>query len=274
MTTYDISKLTENQIALLSGISADVFSEPGKDFGAWYDTVVDQAVESGLIKTKNQAKATLNQLIKKNVLAVDTTIEEGSSWLTLTPAGGDALSALTDAVEEADEDLLGDVDTSRLVSGPDPVISESAALQQDLRSTHTVPAPEEDDDEDLLGDIQADVIEGTPADEVADALEELYAQESEGDVDKVVVEQVVTHTEMYTVNEWEDAEGTLWEETIFADGSRTLKRRRLVSNSWRTDYWGAEFSGDKEKATTAKLAKGARVTGHFTHTPAPAADAA
>lgn len=215
-------KLTENQEALLARI--DLIAE-----GAWFDEVVTQAFEQEVIKTKLQAKATLNQLIKKGILAVDTTKEEGSSWVTLTDLGGDVIGGIiTDlgiaaeevldglADEEEDEDLLGDL-----------VVEDEEEL--------------EEEEEDLLGDT--------------------------GEIDLVVKEQVVSHTENYTVNEWVDAEDTEWTETLFADGSRTLKRRRLVSNAWRTDYWGAEFSGDSERATTAKLAKLARANGHFTHTP-------
>lgn len=227
-------KLTENQEALLARI--DLIAE-----GAWFDEVVTQAFEQEVIKTKLQAKATLNQLIKKGILAVDTTKEEGSSWVTLTDLGGDVIGGvITDlgiaaeevldglADEEEDEDLLGDVTEEEVRVGR--VILEQVAA-----------AEEEEEEEDLLGDT--------------------------GEIDLVVKEQVVSHTENYTVNEWVDTEDTEWTETLFADGSRTLKRRRLVSNAWRTDYWGAEFSGDSERATTAKLAKLARANGHFTHTP-------
>lgn len=228
-------KLTENQEALLARI--DLIAE-----GAWFDDVVTQAFEQEVIKTKLQAKATLNQLIKKGILAVDTTKEEGSSWVTLTDLGGDVIGGIiTDLGIAAEEVLDGLAD--------------------------------EDEDEDLLGDIpEAEVLAVLDADEIEAEAAELEEEEEDllgdtGEIDLVVKEQVVSHTENYTVNEWVDAEDTEWTETLFADGSRTLKRRRLVSNAWRTDYWGAEFSGDSERATTAKLAKLARANGHFTHTP-------
>lgn len=104
-----------------------------------------------------------------------------------------------------------------------------------------------DDTEVILGQ---DVIAGTPEDEVEEALAEL---------------EVVTHTENYEVREWKDEDGTEWTETIFADKSRTLKRRKQVSGQWRTDYWGSEYEGDNERYTTAKLAKMARAYGTFTH---------
>jgi hypothetical protein len=231
-------KLTDKQSLLLTYLAAATqeglyLAEDGT-FGVWFDTLVEDAAST--VGTKAQAKAAINQLVKKRVFEVDLTVEEGSAWLLRTALGKDIL----DTFGESDEDLLGDVEP------------EAAAT---------------DDDEDLLGDIQADVLPGTPLNEVAEALEELYAQEHEGDFDTIVKEQVVSHTENYTVNEWKDADDTEWTETIFADGSRTLKRRRLVSEAWRTDYWGAEFSGDKERATTAKLAKMARAYGSFTHEP-------
>lgn len=215
-------KLTENQEALLARI--DLIAE-----GAWFDEVVTQAFEQEVIKTKLQAKATLNQLIKKGILAVDTTKEEGSSWVTLTDLGGDVIGGVITDLGIAAEEVLDGL-------------------------------ANEEEDEDLLGDL------------VVEAEEELEEEEEDllgdtGEIDLVVKEQVVSHTENYTVNEWVDTEDTEWTETLFADGSRTLKRRRLVSNAWRTDYWGAEFSGDSERATTAKLAKLARANGHFTHTP-------
>jgi hypothetical protein len=234
MTTYDITTLTENQISLLNGIGTDQFGEG--EFGAFFEDIQSQAPEKGIIKTKQQTKATLNQLIRKGIFEVDTTKEEGSSWLTLTLAGGDAISAILDAApaedaeEEDEEDLLGD-------TGMIPIVP--------------APAAEETEDEDLLGDLGG--VEATTS--------------TEDVLDTVTKEQVVSHTENYTVNEWVDADDTEWTETIFADGSRTLKRRREVSGSWRTDYWGAEFSGDKERATTAKLAKMARSYGRFTATP-------
>lgn len=77
----------------------------------------------------------------------------------------------------------------------------------------------------------------------------------------------VIHTEVAVVKEWKDEDGTEWTETVFPDGSSTLKRRRMVSDAWRTDYWGAEAPGEKQKATTAKLAKMAKTYGHFSHQP-------
>lgn len=233
-------KLTENQTNVLFNITLDE--------GAWFDAAALQAAEANAVKDARQGKVILNQLIKKGVIAVDTTVEEGSSWLTLTSLGGEIIG---DLITQAG------LDTEEVLA-PEPDAEEDEDLLGDVSV---------DEDEDLLGDIQADVIEGTPANEVADALAELYEQQSAGDVDTVSHDQVVSHTENYTVNEWADADETEWTETIFADGSRTLKRRRLVSDAWRTDYWGAEFSGDKERATTAKLAKMARAYGRFTHTP-------
>lgn len=119
--------------------------------------------------------------------------------------------------------------------------------------------PAEEVEEDLLG-VQQDVLEGTPADEVADALQEIEEEET-----GKPIEQVVTHTENYKVNEWTTEDGTEWTETVFSDNSRTIKRRKQVSGQWRTDYWGAEFEGDKERYTTARQAKAARAYGTFTH---------
>lgn len=229
-------KLTENQEALLSRI--DLVAE-----GAWFDDVVNEAFAQGVIKTKLQAKATLNQLIKKNVLAVDTAKEEGSSWVTLTDLGGDVIGEmLTDSGTIAEE-VLAEVEVEEDEDEDEDLLGDTGAID-------IVPAAEEED-EDLLGDVNA----GLP----------LVEQSHEGDFDTVAVEQVVSHTENYTVNEWKDAEDNEWTETLFADGSKTLKRRRMVSDAWRTDYWGSEFSGDKERATTAKAAKLARANGHFNH---------
>lgn len=256
-STMSEHKYTENQEALLTYLATATDSglyineETGK-FGEAFETLNNDLV--GIIKTKAQAKAALNQLVKKRIFAVDD-----ESYLTLTQHGAEELEGFLqgdeDAAEESEEDLLGDVDTEVIaVLDKEEIAAEAAAAEEE---------------EDLLGDVQAAVIEDSTAGEVADALAEVFEE-----TDKVVLEQVVSHTENYTVNEWTDADEIQWTQTVFADGSSTLKRRRLVSGSWRTDYWGAEFSGDKEKATTSKLAKLARVNNHFTHNPEAAATAA
>lgn len=88
-----------------------------------------------------------------------------------------------------------------------------------------------------------------------------------GEADPVVVETKVTEGEAYTATEWTE-DGTEapveWTETIFADGSKTLKRRQKVSGAWRTDYWGWEAGSDKKLFTTAKACKMARAYGTFT----------
>jgi hypothetical protein len=212
------TKYTENQTAILANVDLSN--------GAWFDNLVNDIAAKGLVKNKQQAKVSLNQLIKKGTLSADTTVEEGSTWIELK------------------------------VTEP--------WFRSETSPAEEAPAEEEDD---LLGLIQQDVIEGTPADEVADALAEIEAEETGEDVDTVVAEQSKTVTENYTELEWTDHEGTEWTETTFNDGSRTLKRRKKVSGSWRTDYWGAEFAGDKERYTTSKFAKMARAYGAFSHNP-------
>lgn len=129
---------------------------------------------------------------------------------------------------------------------------EEGSTWLEVKDGERIPVAAEVEEEDLIGQ---DVEEGTPADEVADAIAEIEAERPE----------VVTHTETYEVREWEDEDGTEWTETIFSDKSRTIKRRKQVSGQWRTDYWGAEYEGDKERYTTARQAKAARAYGTFTH---------
>lgn len=232
------TQFTDNQTAILYGID---LSE-----GAWFDDVVNKAAAESLNKDKKQARVTLNQLIKKGTLAVDTTKEEGSSWLTVL-APEDWFAGYRPSEEEED-DLLGDVEIPDTVEPAEDLLGDS-------------------DDEDLLGDSDVEDLLGDVSADVPTTPSGVLLLGVETDTDTVTKDQVVTHSEHYTINEWTDADEVQWTETVFADGSRTIKRRRLVSDSWRTDYWGAEFTGDKERATTAKLAKMARAYGSFTHNP-------
>jgi hypothetical protein len=230
------TQFTDNQTAILYGIDLSQ--------GAWFDDVVNQAAAESLNKDKKQARVTLNQLIKKGTLAVDTTKEEGSSWLTVVAP--ENWFAGYRPYEEEEDDLLGDIEVPDTPAQAEDLLGDS---DEDLLG---------DDDEDLLGDVAA-LVPTTPEGVLLVGVETTH--------DTVTKDQVVTHSEHYTVNEWVDADEVQWTETLFSDGSRTIKRRRLVSDSWRTDYWGAEFTGDKERATTAKLAKMARAYGSFTHNP-------
>lgn len=221
-----MTKLTENQTAVISYIlgatRSGQYIQDG-EFGVWFDSLAKEAASGGFIKDVKQAKVTLNQMIKKNLFKVDTTIEEGSSWLELTDAGKEALTQV----------LL----------------------------------PEEDAEE-LVGDIRADVEPGTPEDEVEDAIAELEEEAAPAEADEDLIGEVTTtQTETGgTVREWTDADDVEWTEIHFSDGSRAIKRRKKVSGSWRTDYWGAEFEGDKETYTSAKRFKMAKAYGFFTHT--------
>ena len=81
------------------------------------------------------------------------------------------------------------------------------------------------------------------------------------------VDEIGTPEGEAVVVTWETAgmEDTVyWTEVKFADDSRTLKRRTKVSGSWRTDYFGAEFMGDKERLTTSAKVKEALSRGNFT----------
>lgn len=122
--------------------------------------------------------------------------------------------------------------------------------------SETLPEEGAEEVEDIIGQ---DVEEGTPADEVADAIAEIEAEED------LVGTVETTHTENYTVREWTDADDVEWTEISFGDKSHALKRRKKVNGAWRTDYWGAEFEGDKETYTTAKRFKMAKAYGSFTH---------
>ena len=112
--------------------------------------------------------------------------------------------------------------------------------------------PETDEEDDLVGEVQQDVLEGTPEDEVADAIAEIeeapkkvsrrrkaeieagFQVESEEDLIGGTPEVSTTHTESYTAREWTDADGVEWTEITFDDKSRAIKRRKQVSGSWRT----------------------------------------
>lgn len=212
------NSLTANQASVLRTVLAkskgsDSDYIQNGEIGMWFDDLAIDSTEYG-IKDKKQARVTINQLIKKGLFKVDTTVEEGSSWLELTDAGKEGLT----------EVLL----------------------------------PESEDVDDLVGDIRADVEEGTPEDEIEDAIAELEEEDLVGNVE-------TAHTENYTVREWTDGDDTEWTEITFGDNSRVIKRRKKVSGSWRTDYWGAEFEGDKETYTTAKRFKMAKAYGSFTH---------
>lgn len=198
--------------------------------GVWFDTLVNDIAAQGLNKDKKQARVTVNQLIKKGTLVADTTVEEGSTWLELKEA-------------------------------PEPWFR-----------SETLPS---EDADDLVGDIRADVEEGTPEDEVEDAIAELNVHTQVADVldakakeidEDLIGEVATTHTENYTVREWTGADEVEWTEVTFPDKSHALKRRKKVNGAWRTDYWGAEFEGDKETYTTAKRFKMAKAYGSFTHT--------
>jgi hypothetical protein len=100
-------------------------------------------------------------------------------------------------------------------------------------------------------------------------LEEL-AEKAESPADEDLIGEdpvkVETSTESYTATEWTepgDEADIEWTETIFHDGSKTLKRRKKVSGAWRTDYWGTDAGADKQVFTTAKACKMARAYGSF-----------
>jgi len=197
-----MTKYTDNQTAVLANVDLSD--------GSWFEDIVTTVAEQGLNKDKKQARVTLNQLIKKGTLGVDTTKEEGESWVYLQETEPWFRSEL--GLEPAEE-------------------------------------VEEDAEEDILGHVE----------EEAPAAEETPEQ--------VPTAERTEETELYTVREWTDENEVEWTETTFHDGSRTIKRRKQVSGSWRTDYWGAEFEGDKETYTTAKFAKMARAYGNFKHNP-------
>jgi len=200
-----MTKYTENQTAILAGVDLSD--------GSWFEDIVTTVAEQGLNKDKKQARVTLNQLIKKGTLGVDTTKEEGESWVYLQE---------TEPWFRSEQGL------------PEEAPAEEAS---------------EEDEEDLIGEVHEDEPE---------AAEE--APSAAADVTKTVEDN-------YTVREWTDEHEVEWTETVFNDGSRTIKRRKKVSGSWRTDYWGAEFEGDAERYTTAKFAKMARAYGNFKHNP-------
>ena len=236
-----MTKLTNNQVTVLRTVlkkskGGDADYIQNGEIGMWFDDLVIDSVENGL-KDKKQARVTVNQLIKKGIFRADTTVEEGSTWLEMPDAGKEAL---TEALFANDPEEL------------------------ERQKAHLASLEQTDEDvDDLVGDIRADVMEGTPEDEVEDAIAEIEAEDEDEDLVGTVE---TTHTENYTVREWTDADDVEWTEITFGDKSRVIKRRKKVSGSWRTDYWGAEFEGDKETYTTAKRFKMAKAYGSFTHT--------
>ncbi len=110
----------------------------------------------------------------------------------------------------------------------------------------------------------------------AEVARELHGEEAEAfqaEVDATIADSeallaakaVPVHedTETYTTNEWTEGDAQ-WTETIFNDGSYTLRRHRQVSGAWRTDFWGKEAGAEKKALTTSAKAKAARVNGTFT----------
>lgn len=108
----------------------------------------------------------------------------------------------------------------------------------------------------------AGTTEATP--ETAETAPETAPVPEQGELDLIGEAPAETAEENFSVEEWED-EGTEWIRTTFSDGSYTLRRRRRVSGSWRTDFWGAEAGALKQKATTSRAAKAARAEGRFLH---------
>lgn len=62
-----------------------------------------------------------------------------------------------------------------------------------------------------------------------------------------------------------DENGAEWTRTVFPDLSYTLKRRQKVSGAWRTDYWGCEGVGEKERFCLSRDVKAAIARGSFQH---------
>lgn len=101
--------------------------------------------------------------------------------------------------------------------------------------------------------------ENFPAETEEAATEEISADTTVAEVETPEGEAIVTE---WTAAGMEDT--VYWTEIKFADDSRTIKRRQKVSGAWRTDYWGAEFAGDKERMTTSAKVKDALRKGNFT----------
>jgi hypothetical protein len=123
----------------------------------------------------------------------------------------------------------------------------------------------EDDNSEALASAE-EAGEYTGHGETFEAEEEAPVEEPEEDL-LGTVEKSVTEGDNYTVTEWtEDGKeaDVEWTETVFADSSKTLKRRTKVSGAWRTDYWGWEAGSDKKLFTSAKACKMARAYGTFT----------
>jgi hypothetical protein len=118
----------------------------------------------------------------------------------------------------------------------------------------TVPAQDEDEAWTELTEAgQAWCEENFPAEE--ETVEEAPVAEE-------APAEVALETETFKIVEFKD-EDAEWIETTFADGSKTLRRRRQVSGAWRTDFWGITAEG-KRVATSSKAAKEAREAGTFT----------
>lgn len=156
-----------------------------------------------------------------------------------------------------------DVTTSTLANHPTYEVSKTprgvASVLNSLCKKGLMYSDLGDDDAAYyLTELGAEVARELHGGEVVE-VEEISADTTVAEVETPEGEAVVT--------EWttEGTEDTVsWTEVTFPDASRTIKRRQKVSGAWRTDYWGAEFAGDKERLTTSARVKEALRKGNFT----------
>jgi len=253
-------KLTAKQTALMTAIGEKYFSffDDGivEGGGIWSDALTGEIAGStkyDVSDTPKGAARVMVSLEKRGLLAISGDESEGDDgvWVELTAEGAKVANELAETAkfeaevaEIEDEDLVGQIQTE----GSKAV----GAWLDDTIEAFQQAAAEADEA------IQA-IVEHSDVE-----VEEAGSIDAEGNSLTVTT----THsTDTYTVREWTDGDDVEWTETDFADGSRTIKRRKKVSGSWRTDYWGAEFKGDAERYTTAKFAKMARAYGSFSHNP-------
>ncbi|MDQ5840909.1 MAG: hypothetical protein M3537_07165, partial [Chloroflexota bacterium] len=261
MTT---TKLTPSQTALMTQIARNGFSFFDEGLvagsGIWSDALTHETGPD-VAKNPRGAARVMTSLCVKGLLFSDKASysAEDGAWVELTEAGAEWIAAHNEA--KAAEQVADDALEATLEIGEDGnyVLPSAAPVQEELPIAEETPAP-------AKKTRKAKAKKAVAAPETTETVaEEPTAPETAPEPETAAP----TAEELgYTVEEWDeetDEWGTqFWIQTVFADGSMTLRRRRKVSGAWRTDFWGQAAGAEKRVFTTSGAAKAARAAKKFT----------
>lgn len=188
----------------------------------------------------------------------------------LTALGENFFSFFDDGIV-AGSDIWADVMTSEIAGHPTYAVSDTAkgvaSVAKSLVKKGYLEVTAADVEDGVayvlteLGATTANELAGNGA-EVAEQEEFDLIGETETPEAPVEVDALDEETGNW-ISSWTEGD-TEWTKVEFSDSSYYVKRRRSVSNAWRTDYYGCENLGEKQVLTTSRQCKLAVAAGSFT----------